>query len=88
MDTTTLEQEILTEVRKLDPQMQNHLLEIVRGLANPIRYKGESGSSFVKAARQVDVSTEDLQLMEAAIEEWCEHVDEFPKVDFDDQSSD
>jgi hypothetical protein len=87
MDTKTLEQEMLTEIRKLDPEMQTHLLEIVRGLANPTRYKGEPGWSFVKAARQVNISAEDLQLMEDAVEEWCERVDEFPEVDFDDKSS-
>ncbi len=69
MDTKTLEQEILTEVRKLDIGMQTHLLEIVRGLANPVRYTGEPGWSFVEAARQVNISGEDLQLMETAIDE-------------------
>ncbi|MCA0456880.1 MAG: hypothetical protein LCI00_23115 [Chloroflexi bacterium] len=83
MDTKTLEQEILSEVRKLDIAMQTHLLEIVKGLTNTSRIIGEPGWKVIEAARQVNISPEDLQLMEAAIEEWCERVDDFPEVDFD-----
>lgn len=85
MDTKTLEQEILSEVRKLDFEMQTHLLEIVRRLAKPNQVIGEPGPEFVNAVRQVNISSDDLQLMEAAIEEWCERVDEFPEIDLNYQ---
>jgi hypothetical protein len=83
MEQKTLEQEILNEVRKLDPEMQTHLLEIVRGLANPARVRGEPGWRMVQHARELNFPKEDLAEMAQAIEEWCERVDDFPEVDLD-----
>ena len=83
MDTKTLEQEILSEVRKLDFEMQSHLLQIVKGLTNTNRIIGEPGWRMVQHARELNFPKEDLAEMEAAIEEWCERVDDFPEVNLD-----
>ena len=84
METKTLEQEIITEIHKLSTQEQLQVLQYVQSITKTDRVMGEPGSEFVKAARQVNISSDDLQLMEAAIEEWCERVDKFPEVDFEE----
>lgn len=88
MDTKTLEQEILNEVHKLNAKEQRQVLQYVQSITKGQQPIGEPGWKFVEAARQVNISAEDLQLMEAAIEEWCERVDDFPEIDFDDKSTD
>ena len=87
MDTKTLEQEILSAVHKLSAQEQLQVLQYVQSIANAQHPNVEPCWKFVEAARQVNISAEDLQLMEAAIEEWCERVDDFPEIDFDDKAA-
>lgn len=84
MSEMTLEQEILTEVKKLNTDMQRHLLEIVRGLTNTSSQSiGEPGWLFLERTRHIHIPTEDLAEMAQIIEEECERIDDFPEVNFD-----
>jgi hypothetical protein len=85
MSEMTLEQEIMVEVQKLDVDMQRHILEIVRGLTQLKNVlQGEPGWLFLERTSHIHIEPGDLKLMEEAIEEWCERIDDFPEVDFDD----
>jgi len=85
MSEITIEQEILAAVQKLDRDMQQHILEIVRGLVQPKSVvQGEPGWLFIERTRDIHIEPEDLQLMEQAIEEDRARYKSFPEVDFDE----
>lgn len=81
MSNITLEQEIMDVVRKLNIEQQQAVLEQVRRLVEP---KGEPGWQIVQDARGIGFTSEDLAEMEKAVEQWCEQIDDFPEVDFDE----
>ena len=85
MSEATLDQEIMSEVQKLDTEMQLHILEIVRGLARQKGLpQGEPGWLFVERTRHIHIEPDDLQLMENAIMEDRARVYGFPKVNLDE----
>jgi hypothetical protein len=73
--------EILDEVSRLSPEKQKRVLDFARGLTRP---KGISGKEAIRIAREINISSEDLAEMEQAIEEWCERIDDWPDVNFDE----
>ena len=85
MSEMTLEQEILTEVKKLNSDMQRHLLEIVRGLANPSSQSiGEPGWLFVEQTRHIHIPPEDLAEMARVIEELKNEIAPERNIDLDE----
>lgn len=69
------EQEILDQIRTLDPEARRQVLEFARSLNHP---KGISGKEFLRRTQGMQGDLADLELMERAIEE------EFEKVDPDE----
>jgi len=81
-DTTmTYEQELLEEARRLDPEQRRRVLAYARALRT--RPKGMSGKEAIRIAREINFDSDELALMQQAIEEAFEQVDEFPEVDLD-----
>lgn len=68
---STLEQDILEEVHKLGPQQQQQVLAFARVLAAP---SNASGKGLLRAAGTIP--PDDLAMMERAIEEECERIDD------------
>jgi hypothetical protein len=81
MSATTLEQEIISLVQRMDDVQRQQVLDYMHALTRP---KGEPGWQVMQHAREIGFSTEDLREMENAIEEWCERIDDFPEVHFDE----
>lgn len=63
------EQEILAELRKLQPEQQRMVLAYTRALQT--RPKGISGKEAIRIAREINFDPAELAEMESAIEEWC-----------------
>jgi hypothetical protein len=82
MDEATVEQEIVEVIHKMSPEMQRKALEYLRNLSG--LPEGTPGYLAVQYAREIGFPKEDLDEMEQAIEEWCERVDDFPEVNFDE----
>ncbi len=59
------EQEILDQIRTLDPEAQRQVLEFARSLSHP---EGVSGKEFLKRMQGMHADLADLELMEQAIE--------------------
>jgi hypothetical protein len=72
MAATTIEQEIIEAIQKLDSENQRRVLEYARSLRRP---KGISGKEFLERTKDIHISPEDLDLMQKAIEEEFERVD-------------
>jgi hypothetical protein len=81
MADVSFEEELIERVRRLDAEKQRKVLDYVRDLERP---KGESGRVFLERTQHVHIDPDDLKLMEQAIEEWCERIDDFPEVNFDE----
>ncbi|MBZ0281628.1 MAG: hypothetical protein K8L97_12885 [Anaerolineae bacterium] len=81
MSDITLEQEIMDVVRKLNIEEQRTVLEQARRLAEP---KGEPGWLFLERTQNIHIAADDLKLMEQAIEEAFEKIDDLPEVKFDE----
>lgn len=76
-----LEQEILAEAKKLNPDQQRLILAYARALAT--RPKGMSGKAFLEATQNIHIDPDDLKRMEEAIEAEFEQVRDLPEVDLD-----
>jgi hypothetical protein len=81
MAAISYEQEILEQIRDMNEAQQKEVLAFARGLKRPT---GESGKQFIERTKDIHIDPEDLALMKAAIEEWCERADDFPEVNFDE----
>jgi hypothetical protein len=79
---TTLEQEILNELRQMSPAKQREVLEMTRRIKH--RPEGEPGWKLIQHAREINFSHEDLEEMERAIEEACEDIEDATEVNFDE----
>jgi hypothetical protein len=75
-----IEQEIITALHKLNDDQQMQVLRVIQGLLLP---RGTSGAASVQIARELAFPKDDLAAMQAAIEAWCERVDDYPEVDLD-----
>lgn len=73
MSDMTLEQEIMSEIHKLDAEYKRRVLEYARSLITP---RGISGKEFIARTRNIAISPADLETMRLAIEEDCEGIDE------------
>jgi hypothetical protein len=82
MTVTTLEQEVLDELRRMSPSKQREALEAVRRIN--IHPEGEPGWKIIQHARAINFPLEDLEEMERAIEEACEEIEDDPEVNFDE----
>ncbi len=69
MPTSSLEQEIIEQIGRLDVERQRQVLKFIRGLTRP---QGVSGRSLLAFAGRI--SPDDLRQMEEAIAE-CETID-------------
>jgi hypothetical protein len=67
-----IEQEILENIRKLDPEQKKQVLDYVQHLAAP---KGEPFSEMFQHAREIAFPKEDLEEMKRIIEEDEERID-------------
>ncbi len=67
MTISTIEQEILDEVRQMTPAQQREALEMLRKMNN--KPLGLSGEETIRIAREINFPREDLEEMERAIEE-------------------
>jgi hypothetical protein len=65
--TTTYEQELLEEARRLDPEQRRRVLAYARALRT--RPKGLSGKEFLARTKDIHIEADDLKRMEQAIEE-------------------
>ena len=75
MAVASIKKEILEELDDLNAEEQRRLLEYARKLPHS-KIKGISGTSLLSAlSSSGEISKEDLELMEKAIEEGCETVD-------------
>jgi hypothetical protein len=72
MITGSIREEIIQQLDRLSPEQQRQVLDFARGLARP---RGESGREFIEKTRHIQISPEDLQAMQDAIEEECERID-------------
>jgi hypothetical protein len=77
----TYEQELLQKVRKLNRDQQQRVLAFVDEQLTEL--KGTSGRDAIRIAREIGFSHDDLMEMQAAIEEGCEVIEDFPEVDLD-----
>lgn len=70
MDTeaTTIEQQIIDTMRKLNTETKRQLLDYARGLELG-RPRGEAGKEFLERIRDIGISREDLEAMQQAIDE-------------------
>jgi hypothetical protein len=68
----SLKKEIIEELDDLDTKEQRRLLEFAKKLPHA-KIKGVSGESLLSFSGQISI--EDLDLMEKAIEEGCERID-------------
>lgn len=66
------EQEILDQIRALDAEGQQQVLEFARSLRRP---KGISGKEFLEKTKGTRANLADLELMEQAIDEEFERID-------------
>ncbi|MBE2270038.1 MAG: hypothetical protein IAE80_17505 [Anaerolinea sp.] len=78
METSYLER-IMDVVKQLDAEKQKRVLEFVTEIE---RSKGEPGWLFLERTAHVHIDPEDLRLMQQAIEEDCEQIDDDPGIEF------
>lgn len=81
MTDVSYEDEILEQIRRLDLEGQRRVLEFARSLGRP---KGEPGWRIVQHAREINFPKDDLAEIQQAIEDFCEQVEDFPEIDFDE----
>lgn len=72
MADITLEQAILEQLRKLNADQQNRVLEFARNLSQP---RGEPGKLFLERIRDIHIDPADLEIMRQVAEEDCEQID-------------
>ena len=72
MSDPTIEQEILEQVTRLQPDEQLRVLDFAKALAGPLP-QGTTGKQFLKFVGSIPA--EDLKEMQAAIRDGCEKVD-------------
>lgn len=84
MTVTTIEQEILNELRQMSPAKQREVLEIARGIND--RPEGESGDSWGQRAREINFPPEDLAEIAEAVKEFDEITPD-KQIDLDDNLS-
>lgn len=72
MAETSLERDILEEIRKLDVSQQKRVLELARSLAD-VQSAGIQGKCLLRLAGTIDKAN--LEEMAQAIEKGCERVD-------------
>jgi hypothetical protein len=67
-----VEQRLIEQIRRMDPDQQQTLLDYAHALSRP---RGLSGEEMIRLAREVDFPPGDLKEMAEAIEEGCEDID-------------
>jgi hypothetical protein len=69
---STVEQRLIEQIRRMDPEQQQALLDYAHTLSQP---RGLSGAEMIRLAQEVNFPPEDLKEMAEAIEEGCEEID-------------
>src|SRR5262249_28258488 len=70
-----IEQQILEQVERLNLEQKRKVLGFARNLQRSSRLKGESGEELLRFLDAMEpFNLDELQLMEQAIEEDCEHI--------------
>ena len=72
MVDTTLEQQLIEQIRQMDAKQQQQVLDFARSLARP---RGLSGEEMIALAQRVAFPPDDLAEITQAIEEGCERID-------------
>lgn len=81
----TIKEQIIEQIDRLNEDKdEQRLREILAFVAAPNRLRGEPGWRAIQHAREIGFSHEDLAEMEAAIEEACEIIEDFPEINLDD----
>ncbi|HVU10961.1 MAG TPA: hypothetical protein VHD90_06770 [Phototrophicaceae bacterium] len=77
----TTKEQIINHIDDLNENQLREVLNAVLRVKN--QPKGEPGWLFLEQTKDIRISPEDIKLMEQAIKEEFENIDEEPDVDFD-----
>ncbi len=75
MVTSTLEQQILEQVHRLDDEQKRELLNYARMLSQQETPRGTPAEEFIASAIAANFDHKDLQEITQATEEDCERID-------------
>jgi hypothetical protein len=67
-----IDQELLEQIKKLDPAQKKQVLDFVHRLTQP---KGELGKDFIERTSHIDFPKEDLEEIKRYVEEYEERID-------------
>ncbi len=80
MDNVSFKDRIVERLDQLSGEQQREVWEYIETLQD--RPRGEPGYLFLERTKHLHIDPEDLKLMEQAIEEDCERIDDEPDVNF------
>jgi hypothetical protein len=78
----TTKEQIIQQLDTLNENQQREILDTITRVKN--RPRGEPGWLFLERTKDIHIDPEDLRLMEQAIEEEFENIEEEPDVNFDE----